>query len=226
MKLLFYDNEVLLIPVYYCCILFSLFLTFFRFIMGRFNKRLAAAKMVKADKKSLSSSAVLKTAAKKELEVPMLSLPAKMQIMHETASSLKPRKREIVKMNALSKVTKKDKMKIRKDHLQNRLKAIQMIKNEEKASVRRQRKAIVGDLKPFTDTLDKILDEDNSMKQTKAKKQPLKAKPVKQKQVKEQMLKDMSIFQQVLAHPEYNKNPLNTISTHIENKMLMEAMDD
>ena len=195
--------------------------------MGRFNKRLAAAKMVKADKKSLSSSAVLKTAAKKELEVPMLSLPAKMQIMHETASSLKPRKREIVKMNALSKVTKKDKMKIRKDHLQNRLKAIQMIKNEEKASVRRQRKAIVGDLKPFTDTLDKILDEDNSMKQTKAKKQPLKAKkPVKQKQVKEQMLKDMSIFQQVLAHPEYNKNPLNTISTHIENKMLMEAMDD
>merc|ERR1712008_418605 len=151
----------------------------------------------------------LKTAAKKELEVPM---PAKMQIMHETASSLKPRKREIVKMNTLSKVTKKDKMKIRKDHLQNRLKAIQMIKNEEKASVRRQRKAIVGDLKPFTDTLDKILDEDNSMKKTKAKKQPLKAKPVKQKQV--------------LAHPEYNKNPLNTISTHIENKMLMEAMDD
>ena len=119
-------------------------------------------------------------------------------------------------------------MKIRKDHLQNRLKAIQMIKNEEKASVRRQRKAIVGDLKPFTDTLDKILDEDNSsMKKTKAKKQPLKAKPVKQKHVKDQMLKDMSIFQQVLAHPEYNKNPLNTISTHIENKMLMEAsMDD
>ena len=139
-----------------------------------------------------------------------------------------PRKREIVKMNTLSKVTKKDKMKIRKDHLQNRLKAIQMIKNEEKASVRRQKKAIVGDLKPFTDTLDKILDEDNSsMKKTKAKKQPLKAKPVKQKQVKDQMLKDMSIFQQVLAHPEYNKNPLNTISTHIENKMLMEAaMDD
>ena len=201
---------------------------FFRFIMGRFNKRLAAAKMVKADKLSLSSSSVLKTAAKKELEVPMLSKPAQIQIMHETASSLKPRKREIVKMNTLSKVTKKDKMKIRKDHLQNRLKAIQMIKNEEKASVRRQRKAIVGDLKPFTDTLDKILDEDNSsMKKTKAKKQPLKAKPVKQKQVKNQMLKDMSIFQQVLAHPEYNKNPLNTISTHIENKMLMEAaMDD
>ena len=209
-------------------IVFIILIFLFRFIMGRFNKRLAAAKMVKADKLSLSSSSVLKTAAKKELEVPVLSKPAQMQIMHETASSLKPRKREIVKMNTLSKVTKKDKMKIRKDHLQNRLKAIQMIKNEEKASVRRQRKAIVGDLKPFTDTLDKILDEDNSsMKKTKAKKQPLKAKPVKQKQVKDQMLKDMSIFQQVLAHPEYNKNPLNTISTHIENKMLMEAaMDD
>ena len=59
--------------------------------MGRFNKRLAAAKMVKADKLSLSSSSVLKTAAKKELEVPVLSKPAQMQTMHETASSLKPR---------------------------------------------------------------------------------------------------------------------------------------
>merc|ERR1739838_939329 len=93
-----------------------------------------------------------------------------MPIMHETASSLKPRKREIVKMNTLSKVTKKDKMKIRKDHLQNKLKAIQMIKMEEKAAVKRKSKAIVGDLKPFADTLNKILDEDNDKQKTQKKK--------------------------------------------------------
>merc|ERR1719273_2901456 len=67
--------------------------------------------------------------------------------------------KSITKLNSSSsKVTKKDKMKIRKDHLQNKLKAIQMVKNEEKAAIKRQRKAIVGDLKPFTDTLDKILE--------------------------------------------------------------------
>ena len=125
-----------------------------------------------------------------------------------------------------SKVTKKDKMKIRKDHLQNRLKAIHMIKNEEKAAIKRQRKPIVGDLKPFADTLNKILDDEDTKEKRKKKKQPSKGKPVKQKQLQDKMMKDLSIFNQVLAHPEYNKSPLDTISTHIENKMLMEAMDD
>ena len=48
----------------------------------------------------------------------------------------KPTKKSILKMNTTSKVTKKDKMKIRKDHLQNKLKAIQMIKMEEKAALK------------------------------------------------------------------------------------------
>ena len=186
--------------------------------MGRFNKRLAAAKAEKKSK-GVSDSAVLKTLSKSDVKKESL---ANMQVSLE-----KPTMKSITKLNSLSsKVTKKDKMKIRKDHLQNKLKAIQMVKNEEKAAIKRQRKAIVGDLKPFTDTLDKILGEtDPNQKNTKKKLLP-KEKPVKQKKVKEKMLKDLSIFQQVLEHPQYNENPFNTISTHIENKMLLEAMDD
>ena len=41
--------------------------------MGRFNKRLAAAKLVKNEKKGLSTSAVVKTLAKKEQEQPLIS---------------------------------------------------------------------------------------------------------------------------------------------------------
>jgi Ribosome biogenesis protein SLX9 len=42
--------------------------------------------------------------------------------------------------------------------------------------------------------------------------------------MKKEMMSDLSVFQQVLAHPEYTKDPFKTISTHIENKMLLEAM--
>jgi len=44
------------------------------------------------------------------------------------------------------------------------------------------------------------------------------------KRAKKEMLADLSVFQQVLAHPEYANDPFKTISTHIENKMLIEAM--
>jgi hypothetical protein len=44
------------------------------------------------------------------------------------------------------------------------------------------------------------------------------------KKAKKEMLDDLAAFQQVLAHPDYAKNPFQTISTHIENKMLLEAL--
>ena len=44
------------------------------------------------------------------------------------------------------------------------------------------------------------------------------------KRAKKEMMADLSVFQQVLAHPEYAKDPFKTISTHVENKMLLEAM--
>lgn len=42
------------------------------------------------------------------------------------------------------------------------------------------------------------------------------------------MMENLSIFKQVLKHPEYVKNPFQTITTHIENKVLLESieMDD
>ena len=72
--------------------------------MGRFNKRLAAAKLVKNEKKGLSTSAVVKTLAKKEQEQPLISSKSnKIESLPE-----KPTKKSILKMNTTSKVTKKD----------------------------------------------------------------------------------------------------------------------
>ena len=37
-------------------------------------------------------------------------------------------------------------------------------------------------------------------------------------------MEGMSVFKQVNSHEQYIKNPFETISTHIENKMLIESM--
>ena len=126
-------------------------------------------------------------------------------------------------------ITKKDKQNIKKKHLQQKLSANLKAKKELKEAAKRKRKAITGDLKPIQDTLRDILSEDsNTIKEKVAssRKEGKNGKySGKQKKLQAQMQKDLSIFQQVLAHPEYDKDPFNTITTHIENKMLLEAMN-
>ena len=190
--------------------------------MGRYNKRLAAAKKIKSEKQNLSASTVLKTLAKQDQnQEKLVKISEKSPLMLE-----KPTKKSMSKLKTASKITKKDKMKIRKDHLHNKLEIFQNLKKEEKESLKRKKKAIIGDVKPITETLDNILTEyDNKNKKNNKKNKKKEVKPTKQKQLQDQMLKDMSIFQQVLKHPQYKENPFETITTHIENKMLMEAMD-
>ena len=68
-------------------------------------------------------------------------------------------------------------------------------------------------------------EEEKKKKQLDAKSKPKKAKgTLKQKKAQQNFLKNVSIFNQVNKHPEYVKNPLQTIPTHIENKMILESM--
>ena len=180
--------------------------------MGRLNRRLASAKKLKAENVSLSASTLAKTLAAKDQKELLKVTPEVQRSVHFKKSS------------QASKITKKDKMKFRKDHLKQRLEVMQIIKKEEKAALKRKQKyAIIGDIKPITDTLDTLLAEDEAKKKDKKRLIKTTNKPMKQKKVKEQIMKDLAIFQQVLKHPQYNQDPLGTISTHIENKMLLES---
>ena len=184
--------------------------------MGRVDKRAALAKKLKAEKLTLSKSAVAKTlAVQDKTDLVKMTPPMKPLILDKPAAK--------AVLHSTSKVTKKDKMRIKKDQLKRKLEAMQVIKKEEKASKQRKQKAIIGDIKPITDTLDTLLAEDEAKKKAAGKTKAKVLKPVKQKKVKEQMMKDLAIFQQVLKHPQYNQDPFNTISTHVENKMLLEA---
>lgn len=183
--------------------------------MGRLNKRIQAAKRA-------SQSAVSITVKPKKSTSTPLVLD-------------KPTLKSIKKHASFKVITKKDKQNIKKKHLQQKLSGMERAKKESKEAARRKRKAIIGDLKPIQDTLRDILNEDSSggigktsVKVTssrKGEKQTIRGHAGKQKKLQAQMQKDLSIFQQVLAHPEYDKDPFNTITTHIENKMLLEAMN-
>lgn len=198
--------------------------------MGRYNKRIQAAKRLK-NEKTISSSAVAKTLANKDKEVVQFSTidliknaNAEVNLMLE-----KPSKKSLVnkaQSTKVNKVSKKDKMKLRQNNLKQRLEVMKLIKDEEKAAKKRKSKSITGDLKPITDTLDDILSQDDKKHaKNKTKSENQGSKPMKQKKMKKQMLNDIAIFQQVIKHPQFSKNPFQTISTHIENKMLLEAMD-
>merc|ERR1712062_49491 len=186
---------------------------------------LQIAKKLKKDKNFISKDAVTKTlenekknpvefrtielikSSNTEVKL-LLEKPSKKNLLHKVQVS-----------KSVNKVTKKDKLKLRKDNLKQRLQVQKMIKDEEKASKRRKKKVITGDLKPITDTLNDILVQDEKKRHLSEK----EVEKVKQTKVKQQMLNDLAIFQQVMKHPQYAKDPFQTISTHVENKMLLEA---
>ena len=178
--------------------------------MGRVNKRAQAAKQ---QKNGVSNKVVSKAKAS---TTPLL-------LEKPTLKSIKSRM-----SGSASKVTKKDKLRIKKNHLQHKLKKLKVDQQELKNAAKRKKKAVIGDLKPIQETLKDILNEVNCEgEKSKQKKEHSKKPPghSKQKKKQNQMQRDLSIFQQVLAHPEYVQNPFNTISTHIENKMIMESMN-
>jgi len=136
--------------------------------------------------------------------------------------------------NASNRVKKKDKMKIKADLLRKKLHVCEVLKKEEKAAKNRKKTVVVGDMKPMADTLN-VIDDDIKQEKKEAEeekklsdksKTKLKAKgTMKQKKAQQNFLKNISIFNQVNKHPDYIKNPLQTISTHIENKMILESME-
>lgn len=118
--------------------------------MGRVDKRLQIAKKLKKDKNFISKDAVTKTlenekknpvefrtielikSSNTEVKL-LLEKPSKKNLLHKVQVS-----------KSVNKVTKKDKLKLRKDNLKQRLQVQKMIKDEEIASKRRKKKVITG----------------------------------------------------------------------------------
>jgi hypothetical protein len=70
------------------------------------------------------------------------------------------------------------------------------------------------------DDLHKLL-KDKSLK----KKKPVSKSTLKEKKRREQFLKDLQFLKEATAHPEYRKDPLKTISTHLQNSLQANSLE-
>ena len=177
--------------------------------MGRINKKLAkkaAASNVAAQKQSL------KDRSKEDSDLNsllMLKKPASSGIMK-----------------------KKDRIKAKREFLETKLKKAELAKVELKAQKKREKVAIIGDTKPLSDTLamlDKVLQEDEEQKLNRDEKKTGKSRESKGtkklRQRKKQFNQDVALFAQIKKHDVFKEDPFGIIGTHIENKVLSEAMD-
>ncbi|CAH1790233.1 unnamed protein product [Owenia fusiformis] len=120
---------------------------------------------------------------------------------------------------------KKDKRKLRHDLWLQKLNAGESAKNEEKARKKREKTAIVGDMRPLEETLPtlELLLKGKGRKRTTSTSSDEKAKSLKKEATrKKEALADIRLFQQVLKHPKYKESPFHTISEHLHNKQKQE----
>ena len=135
-------------------------------------------------------------------------------------------------------ISKKEKQKLKKEHLEKRVELTKAAFKEDKAKKKRQKTAVVGDLKPLLDSLPS-LDElitlrDKSRKSGKAsvdRRVPKKPRTVKERREQmihektEKMLDRFDHIQKTWNNPEFKKNPRKLIAEQIrkrreENQMM------
>lgn len=183
-----------------------------------------------AQKKPVLPKTLDELDAHPDFQLLLLDKNTALQQLAESAAANDKRQKRIVSSEGggINKIKKKDKMKMRKELLQKKIHVMKLIKEEEKAVKKRKRTVVTGDMKPISDTLDQVINEEiKSMENSVSiERKPTKKNkgPMKQKKVKASFMEGMSVFNQVNSHKQYIQDPFSTISTHIENKMLIEAM--
>jgi len=206
--------------------------------MGRLNKKLI--KSPKSSKKNnVLSESVLKavteaepTLVKPKEGIPQADIPEGAQKISFTFSEdiQRPKQalRTLKKDGKILKVKKKDRMKMKKKLIREKLAAEDVVKKEVKQKKIREKTVVVGDMKPLVDHLniiDDLIKEDEILekKEKAAKPKKMSKGTQKQKKRKNQFMADIALLKEVSKHPQFVQDPFQTITTHIQNKMLMEA---
>ena len=120
------------------------------------------------------------------------------------------------------KLKKKERMKIRTGLLVNKLTEMEKEKKEVKERKLREKVVIVKDTKPLLDDLEQIENEILEKKISRESKANLGSKKSfkhtqKMKKQKTQFMKDIEFLKAATKHPDYVANPINIITTHIQN---------
>ena len=203
--------------------------------MGRLNKKLTIKKKpsssvdskisppggenktVDKAKRSVSSKPVGQRASKNEVNL-------KSQNLHKIQKIQKLQKFPKKQMN------KKEKQKLKRNFLVSKLSQDAKEAKEEKfRKIRGEKNGVMGDTQPLRDIMADILAETELPESKEGNKPEAKKKrkvgkgTLKEKKRMQEMKQNIQFFNQVKKHPDFVKDPFAAISTHIQNKMLMEA---
>jgi len=202
----------------------------------KINNKIGKEKKLNLPKAGLSNSLLAKKANLDDLTSEKVSIvkktfsPQKDQVeREEDKTSIFEKKitetKKFIKKSFETKnnqISKKEKRLIRKNLLHSKLSGEKKEKKEAKAKKVREKTVIVKDIKPMLDDLLNIEDEIKKDELHKVKKQK-KKKPskstLKEKKRQEEFLKDMAFLQAAAKDPAFVKNPMSTISTHIQNSV-------
>uniref|UniRef100_A0A8C3LHP9 Family with sequence similarity 207 member A n=1 Tax=Chrysolophus pictus TaxID=9089 RepID=A0A8C3LHP9_CHRPC len=126
-------------------------------------------------------------------------------------------------------LSKKEKMKLRKERWLQKIESVKLAKQKQKAEAKRKATPIVGDMQPLMEALPELSDLTAGIKGRKPSKRHVKAKAepadfcmMKQAQKHRLLEEEMAQFNEVIADPRYKAHPLLVISEHLSKRLRQE----
>ncbi|KAJ7407393.1 protein FAM207A [Pitangus sulphuratus] len=122
-------------------------------------------------------------------------------------------------------LSKKEKMKLRKERWLQKIESVKMLKQKQKAEAKRRATPVVGDLQPLMEALPELSDLTTGARGRKpVKSQIAKAEPsdfclMKQAQKHRLLEEEVARFHEVITDPKYRANPLMAISNHLSKRL-------
>lgn len=113
---------------------------------------------------------------------------------------------------------KKDKLKLRREQFMKKIDVLGRMKKEQKAEKKRRKTPIIGDVNPLRDalpSLESLLKNRTNVKYTPE--EPKKTRGIaKAKKRKKELVQGVKTFKAVMNNDTFKKNPLESITRHIQ----------
>ncbi|XP_064289833.1 ribosome biogenesis protein SLX9 homolog isoform X1 [Passer domesticus] len=123
-------------------------------------------------------------------------------------------------------LSKKEKMKLRKERWLQKIESVKMAKQKLKAEAKRKATPVVGDMQPLMEALPELSCLTAGARGRKPLKSQIKAKAepadfclMKQAQKHQVLEEEVARFQEVISDPQYRANPLLAISKHLSERL-------
>ncbi|XP_065606723.1 ribosome biogenesis protein SLX9 homolog isoform X2 [Cyrtonyx montezumae] len=126
-------------------------------------------------------------------------------------------------------LSKKEKMKLRKERWLQKIESVRLTKQKEKAEATRRATPVVGDMQPLMEALPELSDLKAGIEGRKPSKRHVKAKAepadfcmMKQAQKQRLLEEEIVQFHELIANPRYKASPLFVISEHLSKRLRQE----